>query len=92
MGKGSHNKGILYRSKGRAGLKRGYKSHLRVVVKEVSSEEIKSTPYYWRWEQAAKILEVPWEERVAKLPRYKRPEGYVPGERRLPILPITPAD
>ena len=92
MGRGSYGKGIVYRSKGRAGTEFRYASHLREVVRQVSVDEIKKTKNYGRWKKAAEVLSVPWEERVAKLPNYVRPPGYEPGVRRIPLMPITPAE
>lgn len=39
---------------------------------------------------APQMLEVPWEERIKTLPRYKPIPGYDPGQRRVPLLPLTP--
>ncbi|KAL1515800.1 hypothetical protein AB1Y20_002416 [Prymnesium parvum] len=88
VGKGSHVKGIDYKSKGRAGVKKRYKAHLRVVVKEVSVEELEKTRYFSRWRKAENLLSIPWEERVKSLPRYKPIPGYDPGTRRLPHLTL----
>jgi len=88
--KGSMNKGIIYKSKGRAGRKKMRKSHLRVCVRQVTVEELTKTRFYSRWRQAAKMLAVPWEERVKDLPRYQPVPGYEPGERRIPLMPVTP--
>lgn len=90
VGQGSYSKGLDYKSKGRSGVKRGYKSHIRVVVEEVSRERLCATPFFGRWQKASSLLEVPWEERIKQLPRYKPIPGYVPGERRIPLLPIIP--
>ena len=90
MGKGSYGRGLIYRSKGRAGIKKRYKSHLRVVVRQAAPGDVKRTKEFARWEHAAKILEVPWEERIKLLPRYQPLPGYEPGTRRIPLLPITP--
>ena len=40
--------------------------------------------------RASQILELPWEERIKQLPRYKPIPGYDPGRRRIPILPLIP--
>ena len=80
VGKGSYVKGIDYKSKGRAGIKNSYFSHLRIEVTEVSQKEIEATKGYGRWRRAEQLLAIPWEERVKELPRYVRPEGYEPGE------------
>ena len=83
VGKGTYRKGLDYKSKGRVGTRKKYASHLYVVLKQVTPDMIERTRHYGRWRATAKLLSVPWEERVAELPRYKPIPGYEPGEPRV---------
>lgn len=71
-------------------MKRSYKAHLLVVVKQVTPQQLEQTKFYSRWQRASAILEVPWEERVKQLPKYQMVPGYEPGIRRIPKLPLIP--
>ncbi len=87
VGRGSHLKRLDYKSKGRVGTRKFYFSHLRVTVKEVKPAALARTRHFNRWRDAARLLAIPWEERVAALPRYVRPDGYEPGVRRVePVI------
>lgn len=83
VGKGTYRKELDYKNKGRAGIKKQYRSHLYIALKEVSADEVQRTRHYGRWRTSAKLLDTPWHERVAALPRY-RPvmADYDPGEPR----------
>jgi len=88
--KGSYGRKIDFKAKGQAGMMKQYYAHLRVTVRQVSIEELEVTKGYARWKKASQILELPWEERIKQLPRYKPIPGYDPGRRRIPILPLIP--
>lgn len=85
VGKGSHFKKPDFKSKGRSGIRKVYFSHLLVILREVKPEDMNKLKSINRWKRAQKILSLPWEERVAQLPRYKPIEGYSPGVRRRPL-------
>ena len=80
VGKGTYYKELDYKAKGRVGTLNRYQTHLTVVLKEATKEEVQRTKYYSRWKRAEAMLQVPWAERVAALPRYKPIPGYDPGE------------
>ena len=82
VGKGTYRKELDYKSKGRAGIKKHYRAHLHIELKEVSLEEVQRTRFYGRWRASTKIMATPWHERVRELPRYKSIPGYEPGESR----------
>lgn len=82
-GKGKYLKTIDYKAKGRAGMKSKYTANLTVILKQVTPAEIQLTRYYERWRNTSKLLDMPWEERVKLLPRYKPIEGYDPGVVRV---------
>ena len=93
VGKGTYRRELDYKSKGRAGVRFKYQSHLYVIVEERSAEEVSRTRYYNRWRRTASMLDVPWHERVAALPRYKPIDGYDPGEVRVkPVLAMSAAE
>ena len=83
-GRGKYLKEIDYKAKGRAGTKSKYQSNLTVILKQCTPAEIERTKYYERWRKTARLMALPWEERVQALPRYKRLDGYDPGVRRVP--------
>ena len=83
VGKGSYRKELDYKNKGRAGIKKQYRSHLYIAVREVPAEEVRRTRFYGRWRTSAQLLNIPWHERVAMLPRYQPVVGYEPGEPRV---------
>lgn len=83
VGKGTYLKGIDYKAKGRAGVLRSYQAHLYIVLKQVSEVEIQRTKYYSRWRKTQRLLNMPWEDRIKELPRYKPIPGYEIGERRV---------
>lgn len=89
-GKGKYIHSIDYKARGRAGMKSNYQSNLKVMLKQVTPAQIQLTRYYQRWRQGAKLLELPWEERIKLLPRYKPFEGYDPGVRRVPPVYADP--
>jgi len=88
--KGSYGRKVDFKAKGQAGMMKQYYCHLKVTVREVSVEELEITRNYSRWKKATKTLELPWEERIKQLPRYKPIPGYDPGRRRIPVLPLIP--
>jgi len=83
VGKGTYLKEIDYKAKGRFGIRSKYESHLYIILKEASENEISSTKFYSRWRKTAQIIDKPWEERIKDLPRYRPIPGYEPGEFRL---------
>eukprot|EP00900_Chrysochromulina_parva_P027613 jgi/Chrpa1/9486/Chrysochromulina_OHIO_Genome00003672-RA len=83
VGKGSYRKELQFKNKGRAGMMAQYRSHLYIAVKEVPAAEIQRTRFYGRWRASANLLSIPWNERVAMLPRYQPVVGYEPGEPRV---------
>jgi large subunit ribosomal protein L22 len=88
VGKGSYFSKPDPKNKGRFGIRKVYFSHLRVTLKEVSVAQVQRTKDYVRWHKAAELLAEPWEERVKRLPRYRRPVGYDPtGEGQPPPTP-----
>lgn len=82
VGKGSYLKELDYKAKGRAGILKRKQSHLYCVLKQVSPAKVAQTRFFGRWRQAARLREIPWEERVAALPRYTPIPGYEPGAHR----------
>lgn len=82
-GKGRYLHEIDYKAKGRAGRKSRYQSNLTVILKQLTPAQIQMTRYYERWRKTARTMELPWEERVQTLPRYRPVPGYEPGERRV---------
>ena len=83
VGKGSYLKELDYKAKGRAGIMKRKESHLYCVLKQVSPAKVAQTRFFGRWRQAARLREIPWEERVASLPRYTPIPGYEPGSYRV---------
>jgi large subunit ribosomal protein L22 len=83
VGKGTYFKELDYKAKGRAGIKRKYQSHLYLVLKQVTAEEVARTRHFGRWRKSASLLQLPWAERVQALPRYAPVAGYEPGEHRV---------
>ena len=93
VSKAPYRKEIDIKGRGRMGIRRHYASHIHVVLKEVSAEDIARTRFYDRWVRSTALLAMPWEERVAALPRYKPIPGYVPGEARIqPLLALAPEE
>ena len=90
-GKGRYIYEVDYKAKGRAGMKSKYQSNVTVILKQCTPEEIGRTKFYERWRSTARMMELPWEERVQALPRYKRLDGYDPGVRRVPNVYADPA-
>ena len=45
---------------------------------EASDAEVERTRYSGRWRHASKLMNLPWEERIKELPRYKPMPGYSP--------------
>merc|ERR1712194_722506 len=78
VNKASYVKGLDMKSKSRVGIKKKYRSHLLVTVREASEVELQRTKFHGRWRSARKVLELPWEERVRHLPRYRPFPGYSP--------------
>ena len=78
VGKGSYMKGPDWKSRGRVGILKRYRTHLLITLREASDVEVQRTKFHGRWRQAKKILEEPWEERIQKLPRYQPIPGYTP--------------
>ncbi len=85
VNKGSYIKRPDFKPKGRTGIRKTYHSHLRVTVREVPADFLKRTKgFTGRWSADAggaayaKLMAMPWEERVKQLPRYKPIEGYDP--------------
>ena len=76
--KATYIKGVALKSKGRVGIKKKYFSHLRVTVREASDAEVERSRYSGRWRHASKLMNLPWEERIKELPRYKPIPGYSP--------------
>jgi len=83
VGKGTYIKSLNYHAKGKVGIRKSYQAHLYIVLKQVSEAEIQRTKYYGRWRATQKLLNMPWEERVKELPRYRPIPGYEAGERRV---------
>ena len=90
-GRGRYIYEVDYKAKGRAGMKSKYQSNVTVILKQCTPEEIGRTKFYERWRSTARMMELPWEERVQALPRYKRLDGYDPGVRRVPNVYADPA-
>ena len=82
-GKGKYVQEIDYKAKGRAGMRSKYQANLTVILKQVTPAQIQMTRYYQRWRTSAKLMALPWEERVRLLPRFKSVEGYEPGTHRV---------
>ena len=78
VGKGSYMKRPDWKSKGRVGIKKRYRSHLLITLREASDAEVQRTRFHGRWREAQKVMQLPWDERVQKLPRYKPLPGYRP--------------
>ena len=78
VGKGSYMKRPDFKSKGRVGIKKRYRSHLLITLREASDIEVQRTKFHGRWRGAQKVLELPWDERIQKLPRYQPIPGYRP--------------
>ena len=89
-GKGKYIFEADMKARGRAGMKSRYQANLAVILKQVTPAQIQLTRYYERWRKTQRLLDLPWEERVKALPRFKPVDGYEPGAHRVPPVYADP--